>query len=266
MQHTSAPGPMPAVNLRPWATVCGAAFCGAALAVTLAGCSASGPAAAPKTFADDDEPQAIVAAAAPAPAASQADDSAVDQQLAGVVRTVAAQKPALLQPALLQALRAPGEPAAPVAVDAGGPAPAASHNWDLQFPKGDTLESYARQLDFFGIELGLLMPGNKIIYAFSLSRLKPDVRTGPADAEGRFYFSWKRGDLVEADHQLYRFAGVATEGRVILHFLPAEIEGVMAELEKSHAGDQAAAVVSTRFGIRRKHTGFELVVLEQTYK
>ena len=43
-------------------------------------------------------------------------------------------------------------------------------------PEGNTLDLYARQLDFFGIELGVLMPDNKIIYAFNLRKPKPDTR------------------------------------------------------------------------------------------
>ena len=51
---------------------------------------------------------------------------------------------------------------------------------------------------------------------------------------------------------------------MILHFLPAKIESLLADLEKSHAGDKVAAVLSTRFGVRQKRNGFELTVFEQT--
>ena len=34
----------------------------------------------------------------------------------------------------------------------------------------NTLDAYARQLDFFKIELGVLLPDNKIVYAYNLAK------------------------------------------------------------------------------------------------
>lgn len=71
--------------------------------------------------------------------------------------------------------------------------------WELMFDRGLTLETYAKQLDFFGIEMGVLMPDKRIEYAARLTRSRPDRRTGPADAEKRYYLTWKRGELEKAD-------------------------------------------------------------------
>ena len=45
--------------------------------------------------------------------------------------------------------------------------------WEVMFDKGLTLEAYAQQLDFFGIELGVLRPNNRVEYAFNLARIAP---------------------------------------------------------------------------------------------
>ena len=50
-------------------------------------------------------------------------------------------------------------------------------NWEVNFQKGSTLDDYARQLDFFGIEIGIVQPGGKIDYAFHLAKPKPDTRS-----------------------------------------------------------------------------------------
>jgi len=113
--------------------------------------------------------------------------------------------------------------------------------------------------------LGALMPDNKILYASGLSKAKPDVRTGPLEAEKRYYLSWKRGDLAGADHQLFKLAGVDTTGRAVVQFLPPEIEEGLVDLEKSGAGDRADKVQWTRFGLRQRRTGFEFIVLEQGF-
>ena len=57
--------------------------------------------------------------------------------------------------------------------------------------KGITKDKYARQLDFFGIELAVVMPGNKLVYVRNFSKPKPQTHTGPADQEKRFYLTWR---------------------------------------------------------------------------
>lgn len=150
--------------------------------------------------------------------------------------------------------------------DGVGPGSGRGRRWEVQFPKENTLEEYAKQLDFFGIELGVIMPGNKVEYASNLSKAKPDRRTGPADKEKRYYLAWRRGELEQADRELLDKAGIPSKGRVILKFLPPEIEALLAQLEKARAGDDLSKVRSTRFGIRRDGDGFAFMVIEQSYK
>ena len=55
--------------------------------------------------------------------------------------------------------------------------------WEVMFDRGLTLEAYAQQLDFFGIELGVLRPNNQVEYASNLARSLPNRRPGVADQE-----------------------------------------------------------------------------------
>ena len=141
-----------------------------------------------------------------------------------------------------------------------------ARRWELRFIEGNTLETYARQLDFFAVELAVLMPGNKVVYAYHLTKAKPDTRTGPADAEKRYYLTWRRGELQAADRALLDRAGVQCDGRIILKFLPAKVEARLADLEKSHAERKADNVSQTRFGIRAVGDRYEFFVLEQSYR
>lgn len=143
---------------------------------------------------------------------------------------------------------------------------AAARAWEIQFFKGNTIEMYARQLEFFGLELGLVLPDNKIAYILHPTKPKPEVRTAPAAQETRAYLSWSRGDLVEADRNLAKRAGLAATDRVILCFLPPKVEATLAELEKKQAGDKLPQVTKTRFGVRRKGDDYEVYVIEQTFR
>jgi len=138
--------------------------------------------------------------------------------------------------------------------------------WELMFDKGNTLDTYARQLDFFKIELGVLLPGNRVRYASQLSAPSPAVREGPAGAEKRFYLTWRQGELQEADRQLLAKAGVETGRHIILKFLPPELEAQLVALERAHAGARADQVYRTRFGIRPQGNGYAFYVMEQTYR
>src|SRR5262249_53977756 len=50
--------------------------------------------------------------------------------------------------------------------------------WFINFSEQDTREEYARQLDYFGIELGALLPEGKLVYLSKLSGGRaPQMRT-----------------------------------------------------------------------------------------
>ena len=138
-----------------------------------------------------------------------------------------------------------------------------SRHWEVQFIKGNTLESYARQLDFFRIELGVLMPDNKVIYAKDFTKTKPDRYTSPADKEQRYYLTWRRGGLQAADSELLARAGISAKGKLILKFLPPDVETDMVQRERAYAGRGADKVRKTLFGIRQDGGGYSFYVMQQ---
>ena len=136
--------------------------------------------------------------------------------------------------------------------------------WQIEFASTD-LTTYARQLDFFQIELGAAGGGsNTINYAANFSRGSPRRRKAAGDQEERLYFTWKSGSLRVADLELLDQAGVETSGRIPLQFYPAETENVLAHLEQQHlAGRPLENVRKTVFGIRPKDNGYEFYVRRQ---
>lgn len=144
--------------------------------------------------------------------------------------------------------------------------PGKPRHWEVAFLEGNTTTTYARQLDFFKIELGVLMPGNQVEYARNLTKATPDRRSGPADEEKRYYLTWAKGGLQEADAELLAKAGITAGNRPILKFISRELEIELMKLEKQRAGKNENRIRATYFAIRPKGSGYEFYVRDQTYK
>ncbi|MCC9604440.1 hypothetical protein LOC68_28035 [Blastopirellula sp. JC732] len=136
--------------------------------------------------------------------------------------------------------------------------------WEIQFESSD-LPTYARQLDFFKIQLGTLAGGDKVMYASSLSS-KPQRSEGSTAKEERLYMTWRDGSFKEADSELLASAGI-TPGPVVMQFYDPETENLLAYLEKTYAKDRTIGEIRrTYFGVRRKGNEFEFYVLRQEYR
>ncbi len=145
----------------------------------------------------------------------------------------------------------------------GEPGIPREQRWEILFQEGSTLESYARQLDFFKIELGAISGTNDVFYAWNLGLPSPATRTGPGAQENRLYMTWRQGGLRAADRDLMRRAGLRDTKRIIVQFYPPDLENQLAALEQSHRGLKASQIRKTRFAVRAAGDGFEFFVKEQ---
>jgi hypothetical protein len=139
--------------------------------------------------------------------------------------------------------------------------------WEVRF-SATTLDVYAQQLDFFGIELGVAGGGKSTVdYASNLARPKPTRRVGEGAAEKRRYLLWRKGPLASADKQLLAKAGIETEGRIVLQFVPEPTEKIMATLEAQYAkGRKLHEIRRTIFAVKGSPGKYEFVVAEQNYR
>jgi hypothetical protein len=136
--------------------------------------------------------------------------------------------------------------------------------WVIRFDGGN-LKIYAKQLDFFKIELAAIGKDDLVHYAFNLAKPKPDSRTGSPDEEKRLYMTWRSGPLQEADRTLLTRAGIDLSGRVIMQFYPAEVEQALARLERDYAaGKDVNDIRRTNFDVRQEGNQFQFVVTGQT--
>jgi hypothetical protein len=139
-----------------------------------------------------------------------------------------------------------------------------AQRWTIRFDGGN-IKTYAKQLDFFGIELAAVGGSDNLVhYAFNVSKPKPDQRTGPSESENRLYMTWRSGPLQSADRELLTKAGVDISGRVIMQFYPAATEQTLAQLERAYAGNRDINEVRrTIFDVRVKGDKFEFFVTGQ---
>jgi hypothetical protein len=139
------------------------------------------------------------------------------------------------------------------------------HHWEFVF-QTDNIDQYARQLDFFQIELGVLTPENKITYAFRLTKSKPDSRVvdKPYVNERRFYVWRRQSNGEQEDRELLNRAGIEPGEHVILKFLPRRLEQNLTFLERTYRGADLREIEKTRFGVKEADgNGFQFYVLEQ---
>jgi type IV pilus assembly protein PilM len=123
---------------------------------------------------------------------------------------------------------------------------------------------YARWLDFFGIEIGVLGRDNQIYYAYNFSQAKPDVRIGEPKQETRLYMNSASTPLAALDNRLAQKSGIARHGHIVLQFYPPKAQAILFALEQQAAGDRKLDVIRrTVFRVNRKGKTFEFSVDEQ---
>jgi hypothetical protein len=142
---------------------------------------------------------------------------------------------------------------------------AARPEWEILFDDGIETDEYARQTDYFKIEIGALSKNGKVEYISKVAGRKPELRTGFVDDDERLRIGWKKGNLAAADRKLLAKAGVKTKDKELVHFLSAETQEHMKDLEHKYAARKPEEIRRTRFRIRAKAQGkgYEFLVVEQ---
>lgn len=139
--------------------------------------------------------------------------------------------------------------------------------WQVKFSSA-SLDLYAKQLDFFGIELAAIGGGSKDVeYASGLSKRPITRRTGPSAEEKRLFMTWTRGALKQFDLQLLKAAGIVIDGKECIQLYPPATENQMVALEGAKlAGKPLKSVKRTVFAIRSSGSGFEMYVADQQFQ
>lgn len=137
--------------------------------------------------------------------------------------------------------------------------------WFIRYADTASLDEYAKQLDFFGIELGAVQ-GKQIVYISEMSGGTPKKRTENGGAnEKRLYFTWQGGNRKAADVQLFAKAGVTVGDAVIFQFYPKNTENLLALVERNYENLKYNQIRRTYFAVRKPEgkPGYEFYVTRQ---
>ncbi|MDA1013461.1 MAG: hypothetical protein O3A00_03285 [Planctomycetota bacterium] len=151
---------------------------------------------------------------------------------------------------------------------AGGPGAGLGREdrWFISFNDKGTVDEYARQLEFFGIQLGALVPG-KLVQISKVAQKPPSkvTKTTGKGMEKILRFNWQGGDRRRADVALFKRAAHNAQNELILHFYPSETENILAKLELAYRNRKATEIRRTYFVVRSEGSGYKFVVTRQTY-
>ena len=137
--------------------------------------------------------------------------------------------------------------------------------WKFRF-EPESMADYARWLDFYKIEIGVLGRDNRVHYAGHLNGDKPVIHAGDPSRETRGYAAPTDGPMPALTLQLARQADIARHGTILLLFYPIEVESILWAKEKKYAGDRDVNTIrQTLFTVKRAGDRYEFEVLGQKY-
>jgi len=142
----------------------------------------------------------------------------------------------------------------------------AYERWEIRMSAAN-LDEYAKQLDFFKVELGVVGGGNpNVEYISNLSAAKPVVRIGNPRDEHRLRFLHRSGELRAGDRQLAAKAGAKTDGRIVFQFYNDATYRSLLALEAARKGNRRIKDVRrTVFGVKADRGRYEFYVIDQQY-
>jgi len=139
--------------------------------------------------------------------------------------------------------------------------------WFVRFGDQAGLDEYARQLDFFNIEIGALLPDKRLAYLSKLSQPRPNIRyVNTGKDEARLYMTWLGGDRRFADVQLFAKVQLDIPPTVpVFHFYPPAVEAQLAQLERAYRGRPADQIKRTYFSVDGSAGAYKFTVVRQQY-
>lgn len=137
--------------------------------------------------------------------------------------------------------------------------------WFIRFDEGSS-EVYAKQLDFFKIELGALFKDGRLVMLSNLSAVSPTKRVlNTGKGEERLYMTWRGGSRKKADEDIFKKAGEDASRAMIMHFYHKDTEELLARIESSYRNRKSTEIMRTYFNVRTEGADYKFVVVSQSY-
>lgn len=137
--------------------------------------------------------------------------------------------------------------------------------WYIKYSDKTSVDEYAKQLDFFGIEMGALLPSGQLVLMSNMSTSPKKTVKSSGKGESRLYMTWQAGNRKAADETLFKKIGVDVSNAILFHFYPKKTEQMLLQLEYEYKKRKASEIRRTYFVAAKKGSGFQFVVTKQTY-
>lgn len=138
--------------------------------------------------------------------------------------------------------------------------------WFVSFADRQTIEEYARQLEYFGVELGALSDSGELVYLSNLTAPTPQTRRSTSGKdEKRLYMIWQGGNRRQADIELFKRAGVDVARSQIFQFYSPETEQKLATLELEFRNRPVTQIRRTYFTVIQTGRDYRFEVTQQAY-
>ncbi|MFK7819441.1 MAG: hypothetical protein AB8G99_12035, partial [Planctomycetaceae bacterium] len=140
--------------------------------------------------------------------------------------------------------------------------------WFVRFSDKTSLKPYAKQLDFFKIELAAFFPSErKLVYLTNMSADKPTSRIKTQGKDKRLNMNWQGNSArAKADRALFAKAGIDASGAAIIHFYPQNVEQMLIQQERKFQNQPSNRIRRTYFAVMEDGNGFKFSVTRQVLK
>ncbi len=133
--------------------------------------------------------------------------------------------------------------------------------WFVRFDH-DNIDEYAKQLDYFGIELGVLLD-EKMVVMSGMSSTPVTREVAVEEGESQPHFVFRPPAIMEFDRTLFERAGIDASEGAIHYSLPEETEAKFAEMERGYADRTPEQIRRTYFTIEADGEGYTARVIRQ---
>ena len=152
-----------------------------------------------------------------------------------------------------------------------------TQRWFVRFNDVGSLNEYAKQLDYYGIRIGVKPKGAfrmAVISNFAASRATVRQMTGKElkTLNGKYplhYFRWAAGGLAKADSRLIKAkAGIDLGTSMLFHFPSIKTVNLLYKLEGDYLDKSKKRTDIRRvyFSVRKKGSGYEMIPTKYLYK
>ncbi len=141
--------------------------------------------------------------------------------------------------------------------------------WIIQY-ESDSLDTYAKQLDFFSIDIGVLHKTNKKIWRVSNLSAQPTVTESSQQAEAKtLRFMHKKQKMLRWDQTLASKAGASIDNAITCQFYPEPTRQIIRDIEGAalrEAGRVVKDVRNTILKLENGPEGFTFTVVDLLYR